>query len=94
MADGKGNADIHETRTCLGKRPVGVGPEAGQLFEPLRVHRGRRNEAGPEGGTVGIATGDIFGAMAAAGHTQSLPRVLAGWRANAHRPAMTPAGVF
>ena len=40
---------------------MGGGPEAGQLCEPLRLRRVRRNEAGPEGGTVDIARGAIFG---------------------------------
>jgi hypothetical protein len=41
-----------------------------------------------------MATGVVSGAQAAAGPTQSLRRVLAGWRANAHRPARTLTGVF
>ncbi len=58
--------------------PMGVGPEAGQLCESLRRRQFRRNEAGPEGGTVAIAAGVIFGAQAAAGLTPSLRRVSAG----------------
>jgi hypothetical protein len=68
---------------------MGVGPETGQQCEPLRRRRFRRNEAGLEGGTVAIAAGVIIKAQAAAGLTPSLRRVLAGWRTNAHRPAMT-----
>jgi hypothetical protein len=86
--------DIHKPQVGLGKRSMGVGPETGQLCEPLRRRRIRRNEACPEGGTVDIATDAIFGAQAAAGLTPSLRRVLAGWRANAHRPAMALAGVL
>ncbi len=73
---------------------MGVGPEAGQPCEPLGLCRVRRNEAGPEGGTVDRATGVLFGAQAAAGLTPSLRRVMAGWRAKAHRSARTLTGVF
>jgi hypothetical protein len=73
---------------------MGVGPEAGHLCETLGLRRVRRNEAGPEGGTADMATGAIFGAQAAAGLTPSLRRVLAGWRADAHRPAMGLTVVF
>ncbi len=73
---------------------MGVGPEAGQRCEPLGLRRVHRNEAGPEGGTVDTATGGISGAQTTAGLAQSLRRVLAGWRANAHRPVRTLTGVF
>ncbi len=86
--------DIHIPQVGLGKGSMGGGPEAGQRCEPRRLRRVRRNEAGPEGGTVDMATGVVFGAQAAAGLTPSLRRVFAGWRANAHGPARTLTGVF